>query len=236
MKPLYWRSVNNKDAGRPRLTHYNRGEWNETKWMRWVWNNGANQAMRGLWYISFTMKLIWSDRDANSWPQPLRYEAASHTILLLNCPYKAGWISFQTPYSQKKKKIVGYSRDLKLGPLWWQSDSYHQKFLPKGRSFTANSGTKAPVLSKCRSSIANTGTQGCVFSLSSIWTDLKRSEKIQEAPAWRWGEWIWLTGPSGLHRNSPQLLNISSIRVFDKITDPEIPITLRPQSDSQQIK
>ena len=29
-----------------------------------------------------------------------------------------------------------------------------------------------------------------------------------------WGVWIWLTRPSGLHRNLPQGLNISSIRVF----------------------
>ena len=65
-------------------------------------------------------------------------------------------------------------------------------------------------------------------SLFSIWTDLKRSEKIQRAPTWRWGEWIWLTGPSGFHWNSPQGLNINSIRVFDWIRDPEIPITLRP--------
>ena len=49
-------------------------------------------------------------------------------------------------------------------------------------------------------------------SVFSIWTDLKRSEKIPGAPVWRWGEWIWLTGLSGLHRNSPQGLNISSIR------------------------
>ena len=64
-------------------------------------------------------------------------------------------------------------------------------------------------------------------SLFSIWTNLKRSEKIPGAPTRRWGEWIWLTGPSGLHRNSPQELNISSIRVFVQIRDPEIPITLR---------
>ena len=63
-------------------------------------------------------------------------------------------------------------------------------------------------------------------SLFSTWTDLKRSEKIAGAPAWRWEERIWLTGPSGLHRNSPQGLNISSIRVFDQNRDPEIPITL----------
>ena len=39
---------------------------------------------------------------------------------------------------------------------------------------------------------------------------------------------MWLTGPSGLHRNSPQGLNIIAIRVFDQIRDLEIPITLRP--------
>ena len=42
-------------------------------------------------------------------------------------------------------------------------------------------------------------------SLFSIWTDFKRSEKIPGAPTWRWGQWIWLTGPSGLHRNSPRV-------------------------------
>ena len=51
-------------------------------------------------------------------------------------------------------------------------------------------------------------------SLFSIWTDLKRSEMIPGAPTLRWGEWIRLTGPSGLHRNSRQGLNISFMRVF----------------------
>ena len=64
----------------------------------------------------------------------------------------------------------------------------------EGRSSTTNSGTKADYL-------------------FSIWTDLKRSEKIPGAPTWRWREWIWLTRPSGLHQNSPQGLNISSIWV-----------------------
>ena len=32
----------------------------------------------------------------------------------------------------------------------------------------------------------------------------------------------------GLHRNSPQALNICSIRVFDRIRYPDIPITLGP--------
>ena len=64
-------------------------------------------------------------------------------------------------------------------------------------------------------------------SLFSSWTDLKSSEKIPGAPAWRWGEWIWLTGPSGLNGNSTQGWNISSIKIFDQIRYPEIPITLR---------
>ena len=44
-------------------------------------------------------------------------------------------------------------------------------------------------------------------SLFSIWTDLKRSKKIPGTPTWRWGECIWLTGPSGLHRYSLQGVN-----------------------------
>ena len=60
-------------------------------------------------------------------------------------------------------------------------------------------------------------------------TDLKISEKFSGAPTWRWEEWIWLTGPSGLHLNSQQQgFHISSIRVFGQIRDPEFIITLRP--------
>ena len=111
--------------------------------------------------------------------------------------------------------------------------------LAKGKSFTANSGTKAAVLLKGRSSTANSWTRAAVLlgmdrcgsfpllsaphSLFSLWTDLKRSEKIPGATTWRRGEWIWLTGPSELHLNSPQGLNIGSIRIFD-----QIPINLRP--------
>ena len=63
------------------------------------------------------------------------------------------------------------------------------------------------------------------LSLASEQTlkDLKKSQGHQ-----RGGEKsIWLIGPSGLHRNSPEGLNISSIRVFDQTRDTEIPITLR---------
>ena len=64
--------------------------------------------------------------------------------------------------------------------------------LPKGRSFTANSVTKAAILLKGRSSIANSGTKVAVLlgmnrcgsfpllstphSLFNIWTNLKRSQ------------------------------------------------------------
>ena len=101
--------------------------------------------------------------------------------------------------------------------IYKHNHHHHQSVLPKGRSFSANSGTKAVVLSGGRSSTAN---QGCSFtrdkwvrsfplfsashSLFSISTDLKRSDKIPEAPTWRWEEWMWLTEPSGLHRNSTQ--------------------------------
>ena len=81
--------------------------------------------------------------------------------------------------------------------------------LPKGKSITANSGTKVAVLL----GINRCGSFPLLFaphSFFSIWTDLKRSEKIPGAPATRLGEWIWLTGPSGPHQNSPQGLSVPS--------------------------
>ena len=96
-------------------------------------------------------------------------------------------------------------------------------FCPRTDLSLQTQDTKAAVLPKGRSSTANSGTSlqfywgwiGAVASrrfshptLFSIWTDLKKSEKIPGASTWRWGEWIWLTGSSGHHRNSPQGLNI----------------------------
>ena len=83
---------------------------------------------------------------------------------------------------------------------------HHQGVLPKSRSFTANSGTKAAVLlrmNRCGSFLFLSAPH----SLFSIWTDLKRSERIPGAATWSWGEWTWLTGTYGLQRNSPQGLN-----------------------------
>ena len=76
----------------------------------------------------------------------------------------------------------------------------------QGQVFHANSGTMVSVLlgmNMCGS----VPLLSASHSLFSIWTDLKRSEKIPGVPTRRWGEWIWLTVPSGLYRNSPQGLN-----------------------------
>ena len=66
---------------------------------------------------------------------------------------------------------------------------HHQSVLPKGRSSTANSGTNVAFLigmNRWGSFTLLSAPQ----SLFSVWTDLKRSEKITGALAWRWGEWI----------------------------------------------
>ena len=124
--------------------------------------------------------------------------------------------------------------------------------LPKGRSFTASAGTKVAVLPKAGLPLQTQeprlqfyqGLNKCgsflllskPHSLFSIWTDLKRSENIPRAPTRRWQKWICLAGPSRLRRNSPQELNISSIRVFDQIRDLQIPITFCPQQEHNKIE
>ena len=109
--------------------------------------------------------------------------------------------------------------------------------MPEGRSSISNSRTKLAILLRMNR-CGSFPLLSAPHSLFIIWTDLKRSEKIPGAPAWRWGEWILLTGPSGLHGNSPQGLNNSSIGVFDQIRDPEIPITSpsRPPIYSRRLK
>ena len=94
---------------------------------------------------------------------------------------------------------------------------------------------KEPRLHFCRRQVFHRklGNQGCSFTRDGICAvasrcfphttlslvsehTLNRTAKIRTAPTCRWGERIWLSGPSGLHRNSPQCLNISSIRVSDR--------------------
>ena len=88
MKPRYYRSVSNKGAGRPCLTHHHEGGWNETKWMRWLWRNGGMKFVVGengrnpeKTYsdpVSSTTKPTWSDRDANSESQ--RWETSDKSL------------------------------------------------------------------------------------------------------------------------------------------------------------
>ena len=104
----------------------------------------------------------------------------------------------------------------------WVATLSVRSVLPKDRSFTTNSDTEFEVLPKSRSTTANSVAKVAVLlvmnwcgsfpllsaphSLFSIWTYLKSSEKIPGAPAWRRGEWIWLTGLSGLYQNSVNLI------------------------------
>ena len=90
-----------------------------------------------------------------------------------------------------------------------QRQVFHCKLRNLGCCFTRNEQVRQLPISFRTPSLASEQTL----------KDLKRGGE----------EWIWLTGSSGLHRNSPQGLNISSIRVFDQIRDPQILITLRPR-------
>ena len=71
--PFYWRSVNSKDTGWPRLTLHHRGEWNEwdecgeiVEWNLWQEKMRGTRRKTYSDSVSSTMKSRWSDRDANS--------------------------------------------------------------------------------------------------------------------------------------------------------------------------
>ena len=116
---------------------------------------------------------------------------------------------------------------------------HHQSVLPKGRSFAANSAPRlklyakagpSPKLRNQCCSLLGINRCGC-FSHPTFFSASEQTLKDLKnpmGPILEVRKVICLSGPSGLHRNSPQELNISSIRVFDRITDPEITITLRP--------
>ena len=99
-----------------------------------------------------------------------------------------------------------------------RSQVFHRKLRNQGCSFTRD--LIGAVASRCFPH----PTPSSAFE--ETLKDLKRSQGSQLG-----GEecGIWLIGPSGLYQNSPQWLNISSIKVFDQIRDPEIPINLYPQ-------
>ena len=52
------------------------------------------------------------------------------------------------------------------------------------------------------------------------------------APAWRRGEWIWVTRPSGLHKKFTTVVKYQFHQGFYQIRDPEIPITLSPNNNN----
>ena len=115
-----------------------------------------------------------------------------------------------------------------------QGQVFHCKLKHQGcsysqRSSTSNVGTKVAVLlgiNRCGSFPLLSPPH----SPFSIWTDLKRSVKRSQGHH-RGGEESGVANWAlRLHRNSPQGLNISSIRVFDQIRDPEIPKTICPHS------
>ena len=130
-----------------------------------------------------------------------------------------GHLSTQaTPLRQGKDTTEGKNSVLELklfqqtkehGNGSYKHHFYHQCFLPKEDlppqtqelRLQFYQGWIGAVASRCFP---------LSLSLFSIWTDLKRSENIPGTPAWRWGQWIWLTGPSGFHRNSPQILLVPS--------------------------
>ena len=78
--------VNSKDASRPRLTHHHRDEWNETKWMRWMWRNGGMKFVaeengrnpeKNLPRLRFVRhETSWRNRYTNSGAPEQRWEAS----------------------------------------------------------------------------------------------------------------------------------------------------------------
>ena len=83
---------------------------------------------------------------------------------------------------------------------------FHRKLRNQGCSFTMD----------CISAVASRCFPQPKLSLASEQTlkDLKNPRGTNAT--WRWGEWIWLTGPSELHRNSPERLNISFVIVLTR--------------------
>ena len=114
----------------------------------------------------------------------------------------------------------------------WHRYTVHHHHHHHHRVFCQRAGlslqAQEPRLQFCQRQVFHRklGNQGCSCFLH-LTLSLSSAQTLKYL-MWRWGEWFWLSGPFGLHRNSAQGLNISSIRVFDEIKHPEILITLRP--------
>ena len=106
---------------------------------------------------------------------------------------------------------TGPSHERRLQFCWRRV--FHRKLRNQGCSFTRHwiDCGSFPLLS-------------APHSVFSIWTDLKRSRSTNlEVRRVDLGNLALRT-----RRNSPPGLNISSVRIFNQIRDPEVPITLRP--------
>ena len=97
--------------------------------------------------------------------------------------------------------------------------------LPKGKSFTANSGTKAAILPKGRSSIANFPHPTLSLASEQTLKDLKdpwgTKEEVRRVDLANWALRTSLKFTIGVKYQFHQ-------DFFHQIRDPEIPITLRP--------
>ena len=80
-----------------------------------------------------------------------------------------------------------------------QAQASRLQFCPKAGHPLGTKDTVLLRINKC-GSIPLLSAPHFLFSTG---TYFKRSEKIPGATKCRWREWIWLTGPSGLHPSSP---------------------------------
>ena len=70
MKPLYWKSVNRKGAGRPRLTHNHRGGWNEMNemsvekwWTEICVRENSERNLSSLRFVHHETQMQWPRRE-----------------------------------------------------------------------------------------------------------------------------------------------------------------------------
>ena len=162
-----------KDAGRPRLSHNHRGRWNEMERNEWVWRSPLRSRDN---IVASHLAGPDSNPGWINFPGWGFFQGFSLTVIQYKCRENLVRIPFSI------LGIIGHRH-------------HHQSVLPKGRSFTANSDTKAAILPKGRSSTAISGIKNAVLlginmcgsflllsaphSLFSIWTDLKRSQGHQ---------------------------------------------------------
>ena len=129
------------------------------------------------------------------------------------CPYYLSAHIWQV-YPTYILTIEDYSQNLRSSIYWWRMEKeilQRNRWITRSWEYTESAKYYArPQTAVARDLGLPAGRQAGHYThaaskhslpLFSIWRDLKISEKILRVPMWRWGVWIWLTGPSGLHRN-----------------------------------